>query len=216
MAGYVYEKSSIKFKHGEYLVSVDLFDDIIKNDMSMVKIGGTLNSIKSYNKSDATHRKFEETVYDIYSEYKDSKERRKEFLENVKEYKTNYYKSTASKKDKLYVLFKLIARKDLKGIDNINYIREVVSNIIGDDSEIDFDIYISTESGRPQPVIVVNYYNDFDSIYYVIDVNEKETIKQYDYLTFNKMMKYKMLIAFTEHKMYQKMKPIEEGARYVK
>jgi hypothetical protein len=189
---------------------------MIKNDMSMVKIGGTLNSIKSYNKNEVTHRKFEETVYDVYSEYKNSKERRKEFLDNVREYKIKYFKSTASKKDKLYVLFKLVARKDLKGIDNINYIKEVLTNVIGDDDQIAFEIFVSNEYEHPQPVIVINYFNDFDCVYYVIDVNEKDSIKQYDYNGFNKVLKYKILIPFTEQKMYPKMKPIEEGGRLVK
>ena len=212
MAGYVYEKSSIKFKHGEYLISIDLFDDIIKNDMSMVKIGGTLNSIKSYNKNDITHKKFEEMVYEIYTNYKDSKQRRQEFLENVKEYKVNYFRSTASKKDKLYVLFKLIARKDLKGIDNINYIKETLNNVIGDDEDILFDIYISNEDEHPRPIVVISYNNNDDYTYYVIDVNNKESIVQCDYQHFKSMMRYKNMVYFHEQKMLSR----KEGAKRVK
>lgn len=212
IAGYVEEKSSIKFKQGEYLVSVDLFDDIIKNDMSMVKIGGTLNSIKSYNRNEVTHRKFEETVYSVYSNYRDAKKRREEFLNNVKDYKIKYYKSTANKKDKLYVLFKLIARKDLKGIDNINYIREMINNIIGEDEDLSFSIYSMNYDGHSRPVVVISYdYND-DVIYYIIDNNSDNVIKQYNRKQLQKLINEKHLLYISDEQPMIK----KEGAKRVK
>ena len=177
MGGYVDGKSSLKFKHGEYLVSIELFSNLIKNDMSMVKVGGTINSIKSYNKNEMTHRKFEELVYEIYSEYKDMNKRREEFLDNVKEYKRTYFKSTLSRKNKLYMLFKLIARKDLNGMDAINYFEEVAKRIIGEDDSIGYNLLAKKDGVHSKPIIIVSVISEDEWLYYLIDTNDKEPVK---------------------------------------
>ena len=212
MGGYVSGKSSLKFKHGEYLVKVDLFSNLIKNDMTMVKIGGTINSIKSVNKNEMSHRKFEELVYDIYSSYKDTCKRREEFLDNVRQYKRTYFKSTVSKKDRLFMLFKLIARKDLNGMDSINYIKESMDRIIGEDESLTFNILAKNKGLHSQPIVVISMVTPDDIYYYLIDTNNEETVRL---LTFNQI---KRLLAtgqiyFIDN---ERLNGSEEGMNYAR
>ena len=174
IGGFSNSKSTIRFKDGEYLVFIDLFEDVIKNDVSMIKIGGSLNCIRSYNTNEITKAKFNETLYKVYSDYNKTKERKQEFNDLINEYNNEYKTNTnINFRSRLAILLKLISRKNLKGIDNINYIKEVYNKIFGESDEVSLEVLIKKQSYHSRPVILVTK----DKYIFLVDANDYEPIK---------------------------------------
>ena len=179
MMNYNYPESSLEFKSGEYLAEVVVSDNTIKNDMSMVKIGEIINGIRSNNSNKMTNKKFEETVYSIYSNYKNMMERKKKLEESIKEYKNKYNQdSNISRRDKIYTLLKLISRKDLKGLDSINYILKVFSSVINEEDNITINVCRKNYDYSSRPVIIITLLDDTNTCF-LVDPNEESTIKRY-------------------------------------
>ena len=201
MYGYTDMKSTLNIKHGEYLVVVDLFKDIIESDMTMVKIGGVLTGIRSENDNKVTYDKFNEKLYNIYSNYKDMEYRKQRFNEDVLRYQQEYQKDMSiSKKERLYLLFKIIGRKDLKGIDSISYINKVFHNIFNDDENVSINVLGTTHKMISRPIAIVTLKEE-DYTYFYIDPNAKSnTVKT---ISRNELMDMveKHIISFIDNKV---------------
>jgi hypothetical protein len=174
IGGFSDAKSSIKFKDGEYLVSIDLFDDEIKNDMSMIKIGASLNCIKSYNTNEVTRKKFNETLYNVFSEYNQIKERKFAFNNLVEEYNNKYKNDIEIPfRKKLYLLLKLISRRNLKGLDNINYFKEMFNIIFKEEDDISIEIVAKKYMYHFRPVVLITK----DNYTFLVDPNDYDSVK---------------------------------------
>ena len=174
IGGFSDAKSSIKFKDGEYLVSIDLFDDEIRNDMSMIKIGASLNCIKSYNTNEVTRKKFNETLYNVFSEYNQIKERKFAFNNLVEEYNNKYKNDIEIPfRKKLYLLLKLISRRNLKGLDNINYFKEMFNIIFKEEDDISIEIVAKKYMYHFRPVVLITK----DNYTFLVDPNDYDSVK---------------------------------------
>ena len=170
LSGYGEGHTNLTFRYSEYLISVDSVENIIPNDMANAKINAPLTGLKSINNNSVSKRKFDELVYKILSEHIRQKENRKLFKESLEEYKEKYANTKLDTKEKLYVLLKDIARKDLKGMDTISYQRLVFKNIFECSNNIAIN-FISS---------MVNTYNDFS--YTPISIVSILTVDGYSYL----------------------------------
>ncbi|MBR6073015.1 MAG: hypothetical protein IKP76_01665 [Bacilli bacterium] len=139
-AGYENEYAYLSFKQAEYIVKVDLFNkNIIKNDLSKVKIGKSIDGIRCLNTNEVTKEKFKEKVVEIYSRYKKMFKKFNIIDEVVKEYtKDDYGLHT---EEKIGLLYDYIKNSDLTGLDLINYIQTLVDSILNEDEHVDYKLY---------------------------------------------------------------------------
>jgi hypothetical protein len=179
MAGYSNSKSKISFRQGEYLVDIDLFKDIIQNDMSNIKIGKPLSSIRCINKNETTVKKFNETLYEVYSSYLRDISNHELFNKSLSEYKKKYAKSEKiSRNNKLFILMKLIARGDLKGIDSVNYVKTVYDNIFADDDSVSLTLAGLTKYDHVRPVYIVSLFENGNYTYFVCNPSDTSYLEK--------------------------------------
>ncbi len=187
-AGVSITKSTLDAKFNKYLFKVDLFKDILDSDLTNVKVGKTLTGISSTNTSNQTKQLFDEKLYNVYSEYKKKQSRNEEFEHNIELYAKRYYRNpNISRRTKLFTILKLIARKDLQGLDSVSYVKETFNNIFAGDPDVSIYICSKTVKHHIRPVNIVTV-NDNDSIiYFVVDASDKDLIKVFGQRELNRL-----------------------------
>lgn len=167
-AGFSPKYSYLTFKQAEYLVKVDLFNkNTIKNDMSKVKIGKSIDGIRCINTNQVTKQKFREKVIEVYSRYKRSFHKLGIVDDIVKTYRDNYdYKFYTE--DKIGLLYDHIKDSELRGVDLINYIQTLVDGILDENEHVEYKLYKNTRG----PVDVYGIIICSDRYNYLVRIND--------------------------------------------
>lgn len=174
--------STISFKVGEYLITVDPTRSILNNDMTSAKINSSLIGMRLTNENIATRHKFLDTYNKVINEINNTKKNKKIFADTIREYKEKYSKNHLSKKEKLYLLFKEVGETNLKGIDVISVHMRIYEHLFKQDDDVDINFISSTINAykdynyTPLTILSVKVA-DNDYIYYQIDPNNPNLVE---------------------------------------
>lgn len=174
--------STISFKVGEFLITVDPTRSILSNDMTSAKINAPLIGMRMTNENVATRNKFLETYNKVINDIQNTKKNKKIFADTVREYREKYAQKHLSKKEKLYLLFKEIGNTNLKGIDVISVHMRIYEHLFKEDEDININFISSTINAykdynyTPLTILSVRISDD-DYIYYQIDPNNPNLVE---------------------------------------
>lgn len=208
--------SKMTFKSGEYLISVDSMDDLGKNDLTSVKIGDNIIGLKSINKASVSNNKFKELLNKIYKTFLEDKKRKLDFASKLQSYEVTYKSYNLTKKEKVKLFLQAIARKDLKGTDNIGYMKRVFNNIFAKDKNVSINFIgesLSKDEFNETPLVVVSILDNNEYFYYQIDPNNAELIKS----TTKEELEEKFLAGYYYYRGFNNYIPgLEGGKEYVR
>lgn len=172
-------KSKLAFKAGEFLVSVDSLDDLGKNDLTSVKINDDIIGLKSVNRVDISKIKFKELIDKMYKIFLNDKKRTLDFKSKLEEYERTYQECKLSKKERIKLFLTAIARKDLKGTDNIGYMKRVFNNIFAKDKNVSINFIGAGFSGdefNVTPIAIVTVLENNEYCYYKVNPKSPNVI----------------------------------------
>ena len=189
----------ISFASGEYIVDVDLFSNAIRNDMTQVKMGGRLSSIKILNKNEITIAKFKETLHTIYLNYVIDNNKKKESEQYVRSYKnlSNLGIQYPVEK-KIKLLLSLIQESNLTGMDLINYVQEVMHRTIEKEQQLSYKIYLYTNRETNTIRLFLNIIENNNN--YLIDLNGNKMASKVESIAIQEMEQnenFRVLLDYT-------------------
>lgn len=209
-------KSKLVFKSGEYLITIDSLDDLSHNDLTSVKINDKINCLRSVNECEISRIKFQELLDKMYKKFLNDKKRELDFRSNLEKYESTYKNFNISKKEKLKILIKAIARRDLKGIDNIGYIKRVFDLLFDGCPDVSVSFIGSSLNNHGfniTPIVIVSILDNGEYHYFNIDPNEVGIIKTIFKETLQEMFRNGYYY-YREHNNY--IPGIEEREDYVR
>lgn len=172
-------QSKLSFRSAEFLVALDSLDNLEKNDLTSVKINDNIIGLKSFNSTNISKTKFNELIDKMYKVFLKDKKRRLDFKSKLEEYKQTYQDCKLSKKEKVKILLLAIARRDLKGIDNIGYMKRIFNNIFVEDKNVTIN-FIGSSSTQDDfnvtPLVIVTVLDNNQYYYYIIDPKRSDVI----------------------------------------
>lgn len=181
--------NKLTFSSGEFMCSIDAIKEINLEDIMCNKINDEYLVLTSSNTSLVSKIKFRELTKKIYSDYIADKKKAIEFDNNINKYKQEFCMATIDKTSRIKLFLRAVARKDLKGLDNIEYIKNVFNNTLGNEPDITIGFLIPSKSNAVgiNPLIVLTLSeptryilidNSDDSN--VREVNEDEIVNLFD------------------------------------
>lgn len=146
IANVALDNNKLTFSSGEFMCSIDSRKKNNLDDIMCNKINGEFLALTSTNSALVSKIKFKELSNKIYADYIDDKRKEIELENRITEYKDQFSVNSIDKTKRLRIFLQAIARKDLKGLDNIKYIQRIFHNIFGYNKNISLCFLMSSKN----------------------------------------------------------------------
>ncbi len=177
---YTVEFQTLSFKYGEYVLELDLSNEALLRDMSSAKMNEGINSIKCINTNQTTKNKFEELLAKINYTHLVNASLKRDYIKALDEYRSVYARASMSRKERLFMFFKVISSSSLMGTDSIVYQLKMFENFFRPEDGISISVVSSSINTYREyeyvPITIVSVVNSSEYTYFVIDANSKEII----------------------------------------
>lgn len=178
--GITQRKTKLLFKSAEFLVAIDYLDDLEKNGLIGIKINNDIIGLKLINSADISKVKFNELIDKMHNIFLKDKKYELDFKSKLEEYNHTYRDCKLSKKEKAKILLRSIARRDLKGMDNIGYIKMVFDIIFVEDENVTINFIgsnLTQDDFNVTPIAIVTVIDNNNFYYYKIDSRSNDVIE---------------------------------------
>jgi hypothetical protein len=172
-------ENKLTFNYGEYICSIDSSKEVLDENILSAKINDEFLSITSTNKCNISKEKFIELSNKIYNEYIIEKKKEIDYQKNLDKYRNNFGTIILDNIDRLKLFLKAISRKDIKGIDSIEYINNIFNNIFDNTSNINISYLIPRNILRETsitPIVIISIEGVNDCHYLKVDYKSNEIL----------------------------------------
>ncbi len=183
-------KKCMTFSLGEFTCLIESLDKITYNDILCTKISGKYLALKSSSSIAISNNKFNELANKVYADYINDKKKEIEFENNIIKYKSEFSIPILSENSQIELFLRAIARKDLIGLDIIEYIKNTFNLIFNNDRNVKVDFLLPLKTSNmfsTTPVVLVTIGND--KIKYIIIDKNRENIKEISKKEINDLLK---------------------------
>lgn len=167
--------NKLTFSSGEFMCSIDSSKEINLEDIMYNKINDEYLNMTSINTALVSKIKFRELTKRIYTDYINDKKHIVEFEDNLNKYRYQFGVSMLDRTTRIRLFIKAVARKDLKGIGNVEYINNVFNNVLGKELGANLYFLIAAKNNKIglQPLTILMLEN----LTILIDPSGDETVR---------------------------------------